>query len=100
MKRISTAIAAALIASGATAAEIYNGFGHNNPDLYSGYAADGVSAIAIRPGVGDSFDRYHGWSRNNPDIYNISDAPRSQPSSGYKSPDRYGGFDDGNPDLM
>ena len=96
MKTIATAIAAALFATGATASNIYNGFGDSNPDLSVGYASVQMDMTGVQPGVGDSFDRYHGWADNNPDLF------RAMGGSGstHESPDRYGSFDDGNPDLQ
>ena len=99
MKTITTAIAAALFATGATgatASNIYGGFGNNNPDLSVGYATVQMDVTGVQPGVGDSFDRYHGWANNNPDLFSATGAPRST----HESPDRYGSFDDGNSDLQ
>ena len=96
MKTIATAIAAALFATGATASNIYNGFGNNNPDLSVGYASVQMDVTGVQPGIGDSFDRYHGWADSNPDLFSSTGAPRST----HQSPDRYGSFDDGNPDLQ
>ena len=95
MKKIATAIATALFATGATAADIYNGFGDNNPDLSVGYASAPMAVTGVQPGIGDSFDRYHGWADNNPDLFKSTGVSRST----HESPDRYSSFDDGNPDL-
>ena len=96
MKTIATAIVAALFATGATASNIYGGFGNNNSDLSVGYASGQMDVTGVQPGVGDSFDRYQGWANNNPDLFSATGAPRST----HESPDRYGSFDDGNPDLQ
>jgi hypothetical protein len=96
MKTIATAIAAALFATGASAANIYGGFGNNNPDLSVGYASAPMDVIGVQPGIGASFDRYHGWADNNPDLFRATGGSGST----HQPPDRYGSFDDGNPDLM
>ena len=96
MKKIATAIATALLATGTNAANIYHGFGGDNPDLSVGYASIQTNVTGIQPGVGNSFDRYHGWADNNPDLFRFTGASRSA----HESPDRYGNFDDGNPDLQ
>lgn len=96
MKKIVTVIAAALFTTGAITANIYHGFGGNNPDLCVSYASVPPAVTAVQPGVGDSFDRYHGWSDNNPDLFKATSTSRST----HKSPDRYSSFDDGNPDLQ
>ena len=95
MKKIATTLATALFATGAAAADIYNGFGGKNPDLSVGYASVETTVTGMQPGIGDSFDRYHGWADNNPDLFNSTGMSRST----HESPDRYGSFGDGNPDL-
>jgi hypothetical protein len=89
--------AAALLATGAQAADSYRQFTAGNPDIGSsrtGY--EGVTAV--QPGIGADVDRYHGIGDGNPDLFAIelegvdTDADRSE------RPDIYGPFG-ASPDL-
>jgi hypothetical protein len=95
MKTFVTAIAATFFAAGVNATDIYHGFERGNPDLLGAWAKS-EQVTAAQPGVGASFDRYNGWADGNPDIFR-STPSASRPS---QSPDHYGTFNDGNPDLQ
>ena len=94
MKKTIVAVAAVLFATGASAANIYHGFGGNNPDLYTGNTSAPMTVTDSGHG-GGGLDRYQGWANGNPDLVTSTGGSGST----HRSPDRYRGFDDGNSDL-
>ena len=96
MKTITTIAAtlfAASFATAASAADVYQAFGGNHPDLNSQPGAGGP--VANQPSIGSDVDRYQGWARGNTDLFNLT---LSGPTQGGQAPHIYSGAD-GNPDL-
>jgi len=84
-----------LFATGAGAADVYQGLEHGNLDLYP-QGVSGQNLAAIQPSIGDNVPRYQGWAEGNPDLFKVS---RDGPSGAGSDPDIYKDLG-GNPDLQ
>lgn len=95
MKKLAAAFIATFFATGASAADVYQGLEDGNLDL-SPQRVIGEDLAAIQPSIGDSAPRYQGWAEGNPDLFKVS---RDGPNGAGSDPDIYRGLG-GNPDLQ